>query len=184
MRGRTVLYHGAEFTRPMKDNIRENLFNILGMSVRGSLCFDLFAGTGALAFEALSRGASSAILIEQNRKAADCIRQTAESLDITAKIDLRVGDTFRITRDLLSTPAQDTPWVVMLCPPYALWTERGDELNQIIRKVVDHAPPGSILVAETEKDFDTSSFPGYGWEHRVYGGTKLAITRPASACGM
>ena len=58
MRGRTVHYHGAAFTRPMKDSVRESLFNIVGIATKGAICFDLFAGTGALAFEALSRGAS------------------------------------------------------------------------------------------------------------------------------
>ncbi len=184
MRGRTVLYHGADFTRPMKDNIRENLFNILGMSVRGSICFDLFAGTGALGIEAISRGASRAVLVEQNRRAADFIRRTAESLGIEPKIELKVGDTFRMARSLLASPAVDTPWIVMLCPPYALWHERPDDMKQIIAYVIDHAPPGSVLVAETEKEFDTTWFPGGPWDLRIYGGTKLAIARPAACCGM
>ena len=66
MGGRTVRYHGADFTRPMKDNIRENLFNILGQAAKGAIAIDLFAGTGALGLEALSRGATRAIIVEQN----------------------------------------------------------------------------------------------------------------------
>ena len=65
MRGRTVVYHGAEFTRPMKDSVRESLFNIIGPRIKGSAVVDLFAGTGAVAFESLSRGASSASAIEK-----------------------------------------------------------------------------------------------------------------------
>ncbi|MDG2221466.1 MAG: RsmD family RNA methyltransferase [Rubripirellula sp.] len=184
MGGRTVLYHGADFTRPMKDNIRENLFNLLGMAVSGTICFDLFAGTGVLGMEAISRGASSAVLIEQHRRAASFIRKTTESLEIEAKVQLLVGDTFRLAGNLLAAPSNDTPWTVLLCPPYALWHERPDDLKRIMQHVIDNAPPGSMLVAETEKQFDTEWFPGGPWDNRIYGGTKLAITRPASLCGM
>lgn len=184
MRGRTVLYHGDDFTRPMKDNIRENLFNLIGMAVRGSICFDLFAGTGALALEAISRGAHSAVLIEQHRRAAEFIRRTAATLDVESKLLLHVGDTFRLAANLLAPPTDDTPWIVFLCPPYALWQERNAELKQIIERVIDAAPPGSVMVAETEKSFPTDWFPGGPWDHRTYGGTTLSIIRPASLCGM
>lgn len=184
MGGRTVLYHGADFTRPMKDNIRENLFNLIGPAIKGTICFDLFAGTGALAFEAISRGASSAVLIEQNRKAADFIRQNAETLDVSGRMNLLVGDTFRIAGDRLGVPEQDTPWVVMVCPPYAFWRERTEDLKHILVRVVSNAPPGSVLIAETEKSYDTSWFPSGPWDERIYGGTRLSVTRPASRCGM
>ncbi len=184
MRGRTILYHGAEFTRPMKDNIRENLFNILGRAVRGAICFDLFAGTGAMAFESLSRGASSAVMVEQNRQATGFIHQTADSLDVGSRIKVLQGDTFRIASNLLAPPEDDTPWIVFLCPPYVLWQESLDEMNRIIQLTLDNAPPGSVLVAETEKSFETEKLPAGDWDFREYGGTRLAFIEPAMRCGM
>lgn len=184
MRGRPIQYHGASFTRPMKDNIRENLFNILGKATRGAICYDLFAGTGALAFESLSRGAKSAVVIEQHREAIRYIHQTAQALDVEASIEVITGDTFRVAPRLLAPPEDDTPWVVFLCPPYALWHESLDRLNSIIATVLANAPPGSVLVAETEKSFPADKLPAGNWDLREYGGTRLAFIEPAMQCGL
>jgi 16S rRNA (guanine966-N2)-methyltransferase len=184
MRGRTIHYHGASFTRPMKDNIRENLFNILGRAARGAICFDLFAGTGALAFESLSRGAKSVVMVEQNRNAVRFIQQTAESLDVESRIRVITGDTFRLAGQLLAPPEDDTPWIVFLCPPYVLWHDSLDDLNRIIQTTLDNAPPGSVLVAETEKSFAADRLPPGDWDLREYGGTRLAFIEPAMRCGL
>ena len=184
MGGRTVTYHGEEFTRPMKDNIRENLFNILGRAIKGAIAFDLFAGTGALGFESISRGAASAVLIEQNRMAGKQIAKTAETLGIEARIKLITTDTFRVAEALLAPPAQDTPWVVFLSPPYVLWEEELDKLNGIIRAALSNAPPGSVIMAETEKAFDTDRLPVGPWDFRSYGKTTLGFIEPANQCGL
>ncbi|TWU33315.1 RsmD family RNA methyltransferase [Novipirellula artificiosorum] len=190
MRGRPIVYHGEVFTRPMKDNIRENLFNILGRAVRGSIAFDLFAGTGALAIESISRGAVQAVAIEQSNRAAGFIRQTSESLDIESKLKILVGDAFRWSEQLLRAaedpedPMVGVPWIVFLCPPYALWEEELDQLNQIIERVLQNAPPGSVLVAEAEKKFEIERLPKGDWDIRVYGGTQLAFIEPATTCGL
>jgi 16S rRNA (guanine966-N2)-methyltransferase len=168
----------------MKDNVRENLFNILGRAVRGAICFDLFAGTGAMAFETLSRGARSAVMIEQHRQAARFIQQTAESLDVDSRCEVMIGDAFRLAGPLLGPPEDDTPWIVFLCPPYALWRQSLPSLNRIIQRTLDNAPPGSVLVAETEKSFDASQLPPGDWDFRQYGGTRLAFIEPAMKCGL
>ena len=96
----------------MKDNIRENLFNILGPSIRGRLAFDLFSGTGALAFEALSRGAQSAVMVEQNIQAVQFLKRTSETLDLVDRSTVIHGDAFLAGAAQLSAPDDDTPWVV------------------------------------------------------------------------
>lgn len=184
MRGRPIEYHGAEFTRPMKDNIRENLFNILGRAVRGAVCFDLFAGTGALAFESLSRGAISAMVVEQNRHAIDVIRKTTSRIGLEDRIKILPGDAFKIAGRLLMPPEDDTPWIVFVCPPYVLWEESLEGLCAIIQSTLDHAPPGSVLVAEMEKRFDVDQLPPGDWDLREYGGTRLGFIEPAMRCGL
>ncbi|QDT04666.1 Ribosomal RNA small subunit methyltransferase D [Rubripirellula lacrimiformis] len=184
MRGRTVVYHGEEFTRPMKDNIRENAFNILNRAAKGAKCFDLFAGTGAMAFESISRGAISAVMVEQNRRAARFVRETTESLGIESKVKIVTADTFRIAGELLGPPEDETAWLVFLCPPYILWHERLEDLNAIIRSVLVNAPPGSVLMVETEKTFDQDLLPPGDWDRRTYGGTTLGFIEPAQVCGM
>ena len=184
MRGRTVHYHGAAFTRPMKDSVRESLFNIVGLATKGAICFDLFAGTGALAFEALSRGASKAIAIEQSRTAARHIRETAESLGVTERLTILTGDAFRWSLRLLAPPETDTPWIVLLSPPYVMWEENLEELNNIIRMTLENAPPGSILVGEMDKFFDPAKLLPGDWDLRRYGNTQLAIIEAANCCGL
>ncbi|MDM4014507.1 RsmD family RNA methyltransferase [Roseiconus lacunae] len=189
MRGRTVVYHGAEFTRPMKDSVRENLFNILGMRVRGSDVIDLFAGTGAVTFESLSRGASSAIAIEKSRHAVNFLKTTAETLDVTDALRIIQSDTFRIAASLLGPPAADAPLsdtgrVVFFCPPYEMWESRNEELASLIRMAIDHSPPGSVIVAETDKHQDESLLPAVDWDHRVYGGTRISVYEPEMVCGL
>ncbi len=187
MGGRTVTYHGEEFTRPMRDSVRENLFNILGRGVRGTTAFDLFAGTGVLAFEAISRGAVRAVTVEPIRQAADQIRKTVEHLDLEGKFTLMQADAFAVADRLLTCGGEDdTPWVVFLSPPYRFWTdpEMFPKLAAIIRRVQSHAPPGSILVAETDHTFDTDLLPAGDWDIRAYGITRLAFIEPGNHCGL
>ncbi|WP_146391208.1 RsmD family RNA methyltransferase [Allorhodopirellula solitaria] len=187
MGGRTVTYHGEEFTRPMRDSVRENLFNILGRGIRGTTAFDLFAGTGVLAFEAISRGAVRAVAVEPVRKAAEQIRKTVDHLDLESKFTLVQGDAFAVANRLLQCSGEDdTPWVVFLSPPYRFWTdpEMFPKLSAIIRRVQSHAPPGSILVAETDHTFDTDRLPPGDWDVRVYGITRLAFIEPGNHCGL
>ena len=82
LRGKKLFYSGDDRTRPMKDRVREAVFNLLGPAVVGKHALDLFAGTGALGFEALSRGAAAATFVERHFPTADHLRQTAASLGV------------------------------------------------------------------------------------------------------
>ena len=186
LRGHSVRYHGAPFTRPMKDSVRENLFNILGRAVRGAVVWDFFAGTGVLSFEAISRGAASVVAVEQSRQAVRTIRESAESLGVAHQLRVVTGDAFRLADRLLVPPEDDTPWVVFLCPPYRMWEDESDleSLGAIIRRVAELAPPGSVLAAETDKRFDVGRLPPGDWDFRVYGSTRLGLLEPAMRCGL
>src|SRR6478735_6302833 len=76
LRGRKIEYSGDARTRPMKDRVREAVFNLLGYSVEGTHVIDLFAGTGAMAIEAISRGATKAICIERHYPTAKLIEKS------------------------------------------------------------------------------------------------------------
>lgn len=189
MRGRTVVYHGADFTRPMKDSVRENLFNLIGPRIKGCNVIDLFAGTGAVAFESLSRGASSAVAIEKNRRAVSFLKSTAETLDVTRKLRILHGDAFRFAAGLLGprdadAPLDDTPRIVFFCPPYAMWETAADQLEPLLRLAIAHSPPGSLVVAETDKHYDETKLPPGNWDHRLYGGTRLSLLEPPMQCGL
>ncbi|MEM9826786.1 MAG: RsmD family RNA methyltransferase [Planctomycetota bacterium] len=106
LRGRPIAYHGERFTRPMKDKIRESLFNILGNSLRDAIVLDLFAGTGALAMEAISRGARCGIAIEQRVPAAETIRKTLQTFGIDQRLRVMIGDAFRLGPAMLESCQQ------------------------------------------------------------------------------
>jgi 16S rRNA (guanine(966)-N(2))-methyltransferase RsmD len=81
-RGRRISAPDGERTRPMLDRVREALFGTLGERVEGAQVLDLFAGSGSLALEALSRGAERAVLLERNPTALDALRANIEELDL------------------------------------------------------------------------------------------------------
>jgi 16S rRNA (guanine(966)-N(2))-methyltransferase RsmD len=96
-------------TRPTPDRLREALFNILAPQIEGAVFADLFAGTGAVGIEALSRGARRAIFVESNRAAIAVIRENLRSLGIEDRAEIRRGKTGPVEAD-----------IVFLDPPYHL----------------------------------------------------------------
>src|SRR5271163_4665271 len=87
-RSRPLKGPGAQRLRPTSDRLRETLFNVLGPSVADSLFIDLFAGTGAVGIEAISRGARETIFVESSPKAARLIRENLHTLEIRAGAEL------------------------------------------------------------------------------------------------
>ncbi len=85
-RGRKLPVPEAPGLRPTPDRVRETLFNWLAPDIQGIACLDLFAGTGALGFEALSRGAGHAVLLDSDRQAVTTLRDSARLLDADAAI--------------------------------------------------------------------------------------------------
>lgn len=166
-RGRRLLYSGELRVRPMKDRIREAVFNLLGPAVAGKHAIDLFAGTGALALEALSRGAQRATLIEMHSPTAAIIRQNIATLDVAPLCELVSADTFRWWRR--RPDLGPTPWVVFCSPPYAFFVERQDELLETLRTMLEAAPAQSLFVVESDERFDFSRLPdATAWDVRRY----------------
>jgi 16S rRNA (guanine966-N2)-methyltransferase len=164
-RGRRLHYNGDPLTRPMKDRLRETLFNLLGSSVRGAVALDLFAGTGALALEALSRGAERAVLIEQRRAAAEDIRRNVAMLGVADRAEILPGSAFHYGKN---PPLPDKiPWLVFCSPPYDFYVEREAEMLELIAGLMDLAPAGSLLAVEADERFDFQKLPHpYAWDVR------------------
>lgn len=112
-RGRKLSFPVVDGLRPTGDRIRETLFNWLAPEIEGAQCLDLFAGSGALGLEALSRGAASCTFVEYNTLAADSLRNHLHALDCsTAQV---------IQRSALDYLTADAPGfdVIFLDPPFA-----------------------------------------------------------------
>ena len=92
-RGRRIDVPAAAGVRPTPDRVRETLFNWLGQRLDGAACLDLFAGSGALGFEAASRGAARVVMVEANRGVAAALRSSREALGAAA-VEIVAGDGF------------------------------------------------------------------------------------------
>lgn len=165
LRGRTLEFAPAARTRPMKDRVRETLFDLIGPRVKGAVAIDLFAGTGALGFEAVSRGAAQAVFCERHFPTADALRRSARQLGVEGRVDVRPGDVLLWAKKMPSLP-MSAPWLVFVSPPWAFFSERADELMALITATLAAAPAGSTIVVESDDTFDAAALPGSGWESR------------------
>lgn len=173
MRGRGFRYNGDAGLRPMKDRVREAVFNLIGPAAKGKEVIDLFGGTGGMAFEAISRGAVSARIIERRFPNAKMIEENAESLGIADRIEVQAGDTF-IAYKQLSPPTR--PTLVFCCPPYDFYVERTREMLALIASMCEIAPPSSLILVEADARFDTSLLPhATAWDVRTYPPAVIAL---------
>lgn len=122
-RGRRLQVIDAEGLRPTPDRIRETLFNWLGDECRGASVLDCFAGSGALGFEALSRGARSLLALEKNPAAAQNLRLLAQRLECDA-VEVIRGDALQAIAGL-----QGAFDIVFIDPPYAQGQWRGQVIE-------------------------------------------------------
>lgn len=180
LRGRPIPYLGDLSTRPMKDRVREAVFNLLGQTLTGKQVIDLFAGTGAMAFEAISRGATEAILVERRFPNVRQIERTAAELGLSEQVRVFASDTFYWARHV-HQPAT-IPSVMFCCPPYALYAERLDDMLGLINRFVESARPGSLLVVESDARFDIQRLPtSVTWDVRTYPPAVIAIAEVEAA---
>jgi 16S rRNA (guanine966-N2)-methyltransferase len=122
MRGRKLVAPKGEGTRPTSDRVREalmsSLANRMGAGLGGGAVLDLFAGSGALGFEALSRGASRAVLVERDRGALGAIDQNAKHLEVCDRITVVPGDVLGAPMNRVRTLG---PFALLFCdPPYRI----------------------------------------------------------------
>ncbi len=184
-RGSKLNYHGDPVTRPMKHRVREAIFNLVGIEAKGRHAIDLFAGTGALGLEAISRGAASATFIERHIPTARVVRQNIATLGLESQCELLQASAFVwAKRDLPNAEwntnsASAVPWVVFVSPPYAFFVDRQDDMLALITRMIDLAPPESTLVVEADERFDFSLLPGGVIEERGDTGWDVRTYRPA-----
>lgn len=176
-RGRKLDYSGDLRTRPMKDRLREAVFNLIGPDIRGKHALDLFAGTGALGLEALSRGAQKATFIEQHYPTADIIRKNIVTLHAEQQTDVVPGNTF-IWWKKRGTVLPEAPWAVFCSPPYDFYVTRAGEMLELIAGLVQAAPSSSLFVVEADERFDFLTLPDpQAWTVRAYPPAVVGIYR-------
>ncbi|MEW4567752.1 16S rRNA (guanine(966)-N(2))-methyltransferase RsmD [Tautonia sp. JC769] len=175
-RGHTIQGPGdSRGTRPTSDLVRESIFNILGPEVEDRPVIDLFAGTGALGLEALSRGAVSAVFVEKRPQNAAVIRKNLAALRFEGLADVVVGNAYAWVNQFEPT-GDDGPAVVFLDPPYREYEQGEKKLRAMIQALVDRLPGGSTIVAEAGRALGPEFLPDPdAWDLRRYGDTHVAI---------
>lgn len=158
LRGRRLAFQPGGPTRPMKDRVRETVFDLLGTDVRGATAIDLFAGTGAIGFEAISRGAARGIFAERHFPTAACLRRSAADLGVTEQVEIIPGDVLLWPKRLPELP-DNAPWLVFVSPPWAMFQTHAAELSRLLEALANAAPVASRLIVEAEAVPTPSSLP-------------------------
>ena len=150
------------------------MFNIVRELVVDRLVIDLFAGTGAMGLEALSRGADRAIFVERDRENVSLIIRNIATLRYEDRAQVKLTDVYRWVRSF--QPADEKPVAVFLDPPYREYEVNAARLNQLIAHLVDHLPARSLVALEAGRILDETILPDFpSWDIRRYGDTRIAI---------
>lgn len=172
-KGQRLYMVPGEKTRPMMDRIKENLFNLLGPHfVPESRWLDLFAGTGQVGIEALSRGASEVVFVDTLRAAINTVHGNLKLTDLADGARVVHKDAFAYLRTSVNTPFD----VVFVAPPqyHGIWEE--------VLAVIDEKPEryltplGFVIVQIDPREYEEQALQGLQlYERRTYGNTELCF---------
>lgn len=172
-RGRSIIAPAGSKTRPTQEYVRESLFNIIRWDLQDAHVLDLFAGTGALALEAVSRGASDAVLIDMDRDACQAIRKNMETSRLGAQCRLIARD-YELALAQLSREGMRFD-VVFIDPPY-----RMENTGEMCAALYDMGllSPDFLIVVEHRRGMPPLldlRFEAY--DLRKYGDTEITLVR-------
>jgi 16S rRNA (guanine(966)-N(2))-methyltransferase RsmD len=168
-RGRRLGAPPGSVTRPTSDKVRGAIFNLLGQFFDGGAVLDLYAGSGALALEALSRGCATAVCVERDRGAAEVIRKNAGACGFAERVDVRCQP----VEGALERLAAARFFLAFLDPPYA--ADPGPALDRLGSLMVI----GGTVVAEHDaRNPSGDQYAGLALvDRRRYGDTGISIYR-------
>ena len=155
-------------TRPTTDRVKEGLFNIIQFDIEGRKVLDLFAGTGQLGIECLSRGAASAVFVDRRADAVKLIRENLKVTDLTDKARVVVGDSVEYLKGV-----REKFDLILLDPPYAAGL-----LEPVITHIArfDILSPHGIIIAEHPADKALPALEPPYRLHRTYRYGRIGLT--------
>ena len=167
LRGRPIVAPGGTATRPTTDRVREAMFNALESlgAIDEAVAVDLFAGSGALGIEALSRGARRCTFVERDRDALRAIRTNVDKLGIGDRSSVVTGDV------LSSVGSMRGVDLVLIDPPYGF-----DAWDRLLAALVPATSPESVVVLESDRQVELPA----GWDDvrtKRYGRTWVTFAR-------
>lgn len=172
-KGRRLRGPGGDATRPLTDRAKEALFSSLGASVAGAVVLDLYAGSGQLGIEALSRGAGACTFVERDRRAVAALRANVGAVGLGGHVE--AGDVERF----LARESGERADIVFLDPPYAI---DETELAGVVAAAAGRLSGDGVLVVHRRHDHNPPDVPA-GFtivDRRRYGDTVLWWIRRSS----
>ncbi|MCC6423173.1 MAG: 16S rRNA (guanine(966)-N(2))-methyltransferase RsmD [Phycisphaerales bacterium] len=188
--GRQLLPPQGETTRPITDRVKQSLFDIVAPHLENAVVYDLFAGTGSMGLESLSRGAKQAIFFEADRSALARLNQNIMALRVADRSRIIPGDLFKWFHRATQKPAEASvdqtvqsrgagpADIIFLDPPYRFLTDRPDELLQLSLHLAHaHLHTESLVVFRHDAK-DQLELPNLQRvDQREYGGMTLEFLR-------
>jgi len=176
-RGRPLVGPKGPGLRPTADRVRESLFNLLGQFFEGGEVLDLYAGTGALAFEALSRGMSRAVLVDPGAESARLVAENARALEMEGRIELL---RMPVVRAVPRLAAEGRRFALVLAdPPYA-----EEVAADVVRAVGEGgllAEGGTLVVEHGRREVAPDTVAGLQRvDSRRFGDTMVSLYRTAT----
>jgi 16S rRNA (guanine(966)-N(2))-methyltransferase RsmD len=168
-KGRRLKLVPGSTTRPVMDRVKEALFSILGQKIVGAAFLDLFAGTGSVGIEALSRGAKGVLFVEIDRLAVRTIQENLEVTKLGERAVIRRADVFHLLRQ---PPAQPFDYIYVAPPQYrSLWLQT----LQALDKNPAWIPPGTVVIVQIDPSEELPVTLAHleAYDQRRYGKTLL-----------
>jgi 16S rRNA (guanine966-N2)-methyltransferase len=173
LRGRKVACEVNPALRPTPQMVREALFSILGNAIPERLFVDIFAGTGVVGLEALSRGAKMTYFIERDVRLANSIEGHLRRFDLLRQARLFRTDSYRW---IAAWQPPSEPANIFLSPPFADLHDRPDVLLQALKQLQDKVAVESVIVLQSERGAPVEEMSELDeWERRYYGRNSLMI---------
>jgi len=174
LKNRRITCVVTEALRPTPQMVREALFSILGDAVPDRPFYDVFAGTGVVGLEAISRGASAATFLERDVRFAGAIDRYLSEFGVADRGQVVRADVYRWAERW--QPRADAPVNVFLSPPFADLQSRRADFLAMVATLQTKVPVGSVLVIQGETGFPEGELPAAtAWERRQYGRNLLLI---------
>lgn len=164
--GRKLTCNVSPDLRPTPDRVREALFSILGNAIPDRVFVDIFAGTGVIGIEAISRGAKQTLFVERDVRLAREIERNLQIFDVSRQGRLYRTDAYRWVSNWQAPPE---PVNVFFSPPFADLSERTDSLVEAARQLQEKVAPDSVIIVQSERDSPLDETPFFQeWEQRRY----------------
>ena len=158
---------GEEVTRPTIDRVKEAMFSSVQFLVPGARVLDLFAGSGQLGIEALSRGAKSCVFVDQNASALAVVAANCKTAGVERAADIRSGEALRFLANIRG------PFdIVLLDPPY-----RHNTLAAVLPALESKVAPGGVVLCESEREADLPETVGSLTRTKQYIYGKIMVSR-------